>query len=187
MIKRGHHIMLCIFAIITTLVVFFSYLYMNKIINNSVLRTVEQRSIVDSEKSGKSKEQVLIKTYNDTEQDRASITKMFIPSEKAVIFIEALESLSTKVAAKVTISGTETENMDNSSLVQMGGIHAHIDAQGAWSEVMKTLRLVETMPFLVTIDRLQLVASNLPSVNKKAPKTEWKLSFDVRSPMINIK
>lgn len=187
MIKRGHHIMLFIFAIITTFVVFFSYVYMNKIIDNSMARTVEQRSIIDSEKSGKSKEQILVKAYNETEQSRADLTKMFIPSEKAVIFIEALESISKISGSKVVISGTETEALDNSSLVQMGGIHAHIESQGSWSQIMKVLRLIETLPFLVTVDRLQLVASNTNVTSKKIPKTEWKISFDVRSPMINIK
>ena len=179
--------MLCIFAIITTLVVFASYFYMNEIINRSTSRTIEQKSIVDSERTGKSKEQILVRSYNDTEKDREALAKMFIPSEKLVVFIEALESIIPKVSAKVLISGTETEPLDNSSLVQIGGVRAHIESQGSWSEIMKTLRLVETLPFIVYVDRLQIVSS-VPSIPvKKNQKTEWKISFDVRSPTINIK
>jgi hypothetical protein len=53
-----------------------------------------------------------------------------------------------------------------------------VSVSGSWTDVIRTLRLFETLPYRSAINHIALTTSTL--ANSKTPgTTQWQLSFDV--------
>jgi hypothetical protein len=115
-----------------------------------------------------------------TAAERAELSSYLIPSNNAVSFIQALESIGPASGARVTISSISDSNLDSAAPGTIGAISASIAASGSWGSVMRTLRLLETLPYQSSIDSVTLSAGGMnPSDAKTQPVKAWQLSLTV--------
>lgn len=176
--KINHrHITLLTFALVTIVVAVFGYLFIyNQTIKQADHYVVANHELI-AEDARKQNEQDLIKIYNSTKETRNTLTTLLIHEDKVVDFIEMVEKVGVD-------SNTDTEL---TSIVNVGStIKAKINSKGSWSNVMKSLVLIENLPINISLSNVRLNASVAPEkVSEKNPKQQavsyWELLLDVEA------
>jgi hypothetical protein len=136
------------------------------------------RDIVAAEEQNATSEQGLSQIYQSTVDARARLHTLFIPTDAAVQIIEALEGIGAKTGAAVELSAISADNLDAAEAGTIGKIDAHITANGSWASVMRSLKLVEDLPYPVSVSNVTLASGGPTS------KREWEVSFEVKVPII---
>lgn len=172
------HISLLILAVAVLAVVVAVNLYMRQKVGISVDHAVLARDIVVAEQQNVSNEQGLGQVYQATVDARARLRSLFIPSTAAVQLIEALEGIGTQTGADVSLSSISADNLDASASGTVGSVSARVSAEGSWSSVMRSLKLVENLPYPVTVSQVALSSGGTPA------KRVWQVSFAVTAPII---
>ncbi len=190
-----------ILAIAVTLLVAARYVYMEWQVNVSVAKAILARDLVIAAQGSKSREQDLLKLYDNTAENRARLKGLFIPSNETVHFIEVMESMGPQSGATLTLSSIAADPLDKAKAGTFGSASAHIDATGSWFEVFKVLKLAENLPYKVYVNNVRLDTSGLPTAPAPAPtattktpaaKTkvlkskQWRISFDVNAVIIAV-
>jgi len=170
------HIPLLIFAIVILLVVISLYGYMYQATGASVDRARTAIDFVASEQGNSSKAKVLSNLASSTLMDRNRLSTFFVSSDDIVSFITAIEALGPASQSTVVITSIDADPLTNAISGAIGHAHAHIDANGSWSSVMRLLDLAEQMSYIVSISHVRLSngSSDLKSANT------WKLAFDIQ-------
>jgi hypothetical protein len=137
-------------------------------------------SVVALNNEKKSLEKEMESIYKSTVEDRAFVTKIILPQDEIVGFIEKVENISNDTKAEVSISSITNTMNANSKVGDMGYMTAHIEAKGLWSNVMRTLSLVENMPYSITINNIRLEGEKDASMDKKKTQPMWNLSLDIK-------
>lgn len=174
------HTSLLVLAIAVLLVVVAVNFYMRQKVGVSVDHAVLARDIVIAEQQNVANEQGLSQTYQATTDARARLHSLFIPSDKAVELIEALEGIGAETGADVTLSSISADNLDASDPGTIGSVNVQISATGSWSAVMRTLKLVEALPYPVTVGSVSIQSSGSGAVSNKA----WQVAFSLKAPII---
>lgn len=173
--RQNNHTALLMFAIAITLVVYASYGYMYYSVGVSLDRALAAREAVRKEETYKMQGQSLRNVHDITESDRAKLGTFFVADDKKVSFIETLESLGENTGSKVTLSSIVADDLATSKPGTLGKVSIHVDVQGTWSSVMRTLLLAENLPYKVLVSGVRLDASGAP--NEKNSRQEWHASF----------
>ncbi len=179
--KRPHsHIPLLILAIVVTLVVGALYAYMFRATSVAVMRAGDARDIVASEQSDQVQAKGLAALVASTAGDRDRLTSFFVSSDSIVSFITALEALGPQSGSALSIAAIDTDTPANAAPGATAHVHAHIDAHGPWSSVMRLLALAQRMEYAVVISHVKLTAG------ESDPKIGniWNISFDVQAPVL---
>lgn len=163
-----------ILAIAVTLLVGTLYAYLYWQVSVSVEKAVAARDIANVERANKAREKDMFRLYESTMADRALLSGYFIPSDAAVQFIEAVESIGPISGAEVNLTAIDADELPNAKPGTRGTIRAHVEAKGTWIAVYKTLLFAESLPYKVTIDKVRLDSA----IAEKGPR-EWKISFDI--------
>lgn len=172
------HISLLILAVVVLMVVVAVNIYMRQKVGVSVDHAVLARNIVIAEQANAASDQNLSQIYQSTVGLRARLQGLFIPSDSAVQLIEALESIGSETGAAITLGSISADNLDAAASGTVGSVGASVSAEGSWAAVMQSLKLVENLPYPVTVSSVAL-SSGGPST-----KRVWQASFDVRAPII---
>lgn len=169
------HVPLLIFSVVTTLVVVALYIYMFHATSVSVSRAGLARDIVTSEQN----DQVAFKTLSDlvssTAFDRARLASFFVSADNIVSFITAIESLGPQSGTKITIASIDDDLANHAPVGTIGNVHAHVDASGSWSSVIRLLSMVERMGYASSISHVRLTS------NSDLKEPSWALSFEVQT------
>jgi hypothetical protein len=175
------HLLLLSVAVITVCVVGLVYAYMWHTTNASIQESILARQAVMSATSNKTHDQAFMQMYQATADSWAKLPKLFVRPNDVVAFIVAVESLGSNIGAATTISAIDADNLENAKPGTMGIIHAHVDVQGSWSAVIRTLELAEIMPYKVDVSGVSLTAD--PSGSSKN-SLGWRLGFDIKAAMM---
>lgn len=172
------HISLLVLAVTVLLVVIAVNLYMRQKVGVSVDHAVLAHDIVVAEQQNVANEQGLAQIYQSTTDARTRLRSLFIPSDQAVQLIEALEGIGNETGADVNLSAISADNLDTATSGTVGSVDAHISAEGSWSAVMRSLKLVENLPYPVNVSSVSVVSGG------PAAKRIWQVSFEVKAPII---
>ena len=175
------HSLLLIMSVVTVIVVMIVYAYMSQTVASSVAKSSQAQEAVAAAQVNKNREDAFMETYQSTSASWARLPSFFVPSDNVVAFIEALEALGSDTGATTTLSAIDSDNLDNAPAGTLGSIHAHVEADGTWSEAMRVLRLAEILPYKVAVSGVHLDTKG--SVDK-AGRKDWKLEFDIQAAMI---
>lgn len=178
--SRHSYTFLLMISIATTCVVFGVYAYMTHTLSTSVAASLAAREAVASAQANKNREQAFMQVYQSTASSWARLPTFFIPSNNAVSFIEAIESLGGQTGATVALSAINADTLDSAAAGTLGKIGAHVDVNGTWSAVMRTLELAEILPFKASVGNIHLDEES----TDKAGKHIWRMSFDVTAGLI---
>lgn len=166
-----HHTFLLILAISVTMLVVVVYGYMYYVVRFSIVRAANARDIVSLEKANKDRESDVRALYDRTKNARDSLSNFFIPADRVVDFIEAIEALGPETGSKVTLS-IDTVDASDSEEKKNGLARANVEAVGSWTSVMRALSLAENLPYIVSVSgahlSLQIDANGVHN---------WKASF----------
>lgn len=176
-----NHTALLILAIAVTLVVGSVYGYMRYALAGSIERAILARDIVRVEDANKSHDQDTVGLYELTTSERAKLSEFFIPADRIVMFIEAIEGLGKQAGSIVALTTIDADKIVSAPGV-FGSARAHVDAKGSWASVLRTLELAESLPYVIHIDHVRLDTSVLEG--DKSGKRDWRLSFDITAQII---
>ncbi|MEI8327534.1 MAG: hypothetical protein WCG02_00145 [Candidatus Taylorbacteria bacterium] len=174
--KHTHHHLLISFAIMSTMIAALVFFYMKYTVNSMTDEIVTAMNEEATLQSSDSLESRLQQLQNTSAKDWERIYSVFVPSDNAVPFIEAVESLGKNTGSTVTIVSVDNTKPDNGSLAANGYINAKVSVRGSWSAVLATLELAENMPYKATVDGVNL---NLSQEAKAKVSAEWTASFSI--------
>ncbi|MEN9523973.1 MAG: hypothetical protein RL536_42 [Candidatus Parcubacteria bacterium] len=173
-----HHqnnIALFVIAISVTVFVYGLYGFMYHSVNNSLEHALAAKEDVKKEQMNKDQGKSLMEAYEMTVKDRAELPKFFVPDSQKVKFIEMLESLGNSTGAKVSISSISADDLAAGATESEGHIMAHMDVEGTWSAIMRTLIYAENLQYKSSVSMVKISAGG--SSDAKDPKSVWHLSF----------
>ncbi|MFA6404584.1 MAG: hypothetical protein WCW03_01115 [Candidatus Paceibacterota bacterium] len=179
------HLSLFIVAIITLFSTIAIYVYMYYANNSIIERAISARNITNREISNKDQENDLSKLYESTIGDRQKINALLIGNNEIVSFVEALEALGSKSGSEVKISALTAENTNNQTIGATSTLRAHVEINGSWNSVMRTLKLSETLPYGITIGDVRLGPSGGYVVDK-TKLGKWTAEYDISAIVIKI-
>jgi len=174
------HASLLILAIAVLLVVAAVNFYMRQKVSVSVDHAVLARDIVFAEEQNVANELGLSQTYQSTIAARVRLHSLFIPADKAVELIEALEGIGTQTGATVSLASIDADNLDASPPGTIGSVNVQVSVAGSWSAAMRALKLVETLPYPMTIGTVSLESSGAGA----SAKRDWQIAFSIKAPII---
>ncbi|MES2216693.1 MAG: hypothetical protein V4481_05375 [Patescibacteria group bacterium] len=169
-----------ILAFAITLLVGALYCYMYWQVNVSLGKAVVARELARTEEDNKSREKDLIKLYQSTAAERAQLGSFFIPSDKTVQFIEAVESIGPQSGAELDLSDIAADPLEKAAPGTRGNVHAHVEAHGSWAAVYRVLLFAERLPYKLIVSDVRMETSGLAD---KGPR-EWRISFDINAILI---
>lgn len=157
------------------------------LIKGSVEETsLKQNKIDQVEVDGK--EMVSLgKIVNETKEERLILNSSFVASDEVAFFAEKLESLASLAGAKLVIDTisdqpknnvTEEDEEKKDKLVFLDKLSVSFSAKGTFRSVMKTLSLIEYMPYRISIIQARVEKENTVKKDKVAVP-EWILSANI--------
>lgn len=166
-----HHSVLLILALSVTILVGAVYGYMHYVVKISIARAATARDIVALEKANKGREQGVRALHERTAIARASLSQFFIPADRVVEFIEAIEALGPQTGSIVTLSSIDDVPPGQIKESKYGLARAHVEARGSWSSVMRALSLAENFPYAISVQDTRVDSEG------KSGGSSWKAEF----------
>lgn len=154
----GHYVLVC-FAILTSIVAGLGYYLLYQQVVAQAESSSQAVRAVESEAERKLEEEQLLKLYADTELDRAKLASSFVQEDKIVEFIEEVEAIGPITNTTLELSALAKEE---------GKISAHVDVKGSWTSVMRSLLLIENMPYSISVKGIRLTLT----------EKVWNLNLD---------
>jgi Tfp pilus assembly protein PilN len=92
-----------------------------------------------------------------TKEKRARLDSYFVGSDAIVPFLEQLEGFGSSTGAEVAVDSVSRPQRDGDGPIEP--LQLTLSAQGEWGDVYHLFRLLETLPYSVTVDRASLSAA----------------------------
>lgn len=178
--KNQNHIRNVILSvsIIALILAIGSYIYMYRGTFNLVEKTTIARSVMGSSEVTRLQEKEILNLSRKTEESRKRMNDVFVPSQNAVNFIKAIESIGDNSGATVVISSIKSSAPDTTvGSVKIGKVTANVNVTGSWTNVMRSLELFESLPYISEISRISLTSAG--GVSTKDVEQKWQLAFDI--------
>lgn len=153
------------------------------------IRTVEDKvehakvaiaEIANEEKKGEN-EKNLVEIMDATGPDRARLPVLFVSDDGIVDFIEEVESIGPSSGASLSLSAINAGDISAMEPGAIGSIKSHVLVNGPWASVMRTLRMIENMPYRVTVDNVRLDRAG------EGRAASWKMDLDIDVLMMKSK
>lgn len=148
--KKNHTTLILIFSIIATLLTVCLFVFFLKVIKNknqhtSVALTTLENKIKEKENAALFAEKITeIKSIQD------SVNNHFVDPDKIDTFVGYLEDLGTSVGSRVMVENIEVPPKTNNLIL----IKLSID--GTFQSVIKTINLLENIPYQTNINQVYL-------------------------------
>ena len=184
--KTNHrHYILILFAILATALAVGVYVILYKTILTQAAQSFQISYELSQENEKKQHEQDLASIFAKSADDRERNDHSLISQAKIVSFIEMVESIEKQANVKLELSNLHNDDVitDKNPITYL---YAHVDAEGTWTNVMRTLLLLENLPYASIVDdvkilRITELSSTSVSSSKKAPPAPtWGLSVNLR-------
>jgi hypothetical protein len=109
----------------------------------------------------------------DTKQKRAELDTYFVGSDAIVPFLEQLEGLSSSTGATITVDSVSRPNKNGDGPIEP--LELTVNTTGEWADVYHLFRLLETLPYSVTINRASLSAGS--AMRGRSATSTWSGLF----------
>jgi Tfp pilus assembly protein PilO len=114
-------------------------------------------------------------------EDRAQLDGMLVDYSDAVEFIEQIEKTADQIGVKLDIGNLAEEKKDDkASLPLIGKLDFTVNVTGSWDRVTRFALAIESLPYKITVNDLQISRTGSEIGSGKAPSV-WRggLSFSV--------
>lgn len=155
------------------------YLFANvKRINKAVLAQLIQ---VESEARRDGQLRSIKNLMNDTKKEGEQIIDLFVEPAGSVNFIEMVEFLGKVANVKLEVQSVSIDALKNKIGSSTESFRLSLKTEGLWANTLHLLSLLESMPFKVSFDNVNLekISETSDSVkNKDKSSIYWIDSFD---------
>lgn len=182
--NKHSHIPFLVLAISIVLFVSAIYVYMYREAIDSIQKSAEARAEVASVVTDKLIRDQFLADYKETSSDWDKLPNYFVDANNVVSFIEKIESIGRTTGSEISLSSIDADKIDPAATSTQGMIRANVVANGSWLSVIKTLKLMELLPFGVTIKDVKM-SMNMIKDKDREMKT-WTLSLQISAPLLNI-
>lgn len=160
-----------IFALFFTinLAMICTYGYLFFVMKSKNAKTSELFVASHSRATDKEKNQGLERMLKDTETERKKLSEYFITKKNAVSFIEQMEKIGKSAHVALSVNSVSDEAKDT------GVINLNFSVMGSFSNIFRFIELVDTVPYKVTIKKMDIQAVN----DQKEENLKWSGSFTV--------
>lgn len=165
--------LLLLFALSVFCVVCAIYVFMYKRVGDSISNNISAKEAVFLAEKNKDHEKEYLANFAKVESDMDLLPQYFVPTNKIVQFIEDIEAFKDVTGATTTISSLEADKLDSALPGTTGSLKARITAEGSWATAMRTIELVETLPYKISVSDLRLSSSEVEKTKK------WQVSFNI--------
>ncbi len=160
----------------------YAYMYNDTISHTE--HAIAARSAVSDEVRREQQSKDILTLASSTAASREAVKHFFVPTDDAVTFIQAVESIGSASGASLSIQSIAAVPSGPTKPGTIGTITAHITMSGSWTTIMKALELFENLPYRSSIDRLSLSTSVAPDRAGQAVHS-WSAGFDITAPTLN--
>ena len=143
--------------------------YFSEYIYGLTEKTTELREQVETQELKIKRDQLLSKSAQNTNVERQKLSSLFIQPNASIDFVSSLEKSASDLS--LLYSTNQIENISPDSLSSQGKelLKISMTISGKWSSVLRFLRYIETLPYVVKIERVDLVSG--ASVESTDPTT----------------
>lgn len=172
-----------ILAVCIALITIGGFFYGVSYVDGLSMKTAELKSEVEVNQIKISHIQSVNKSAEKTSEDAIKIGNHFIKSNGSIDFVSQVESVATDFSLKYNTNSIE--NIEHDMLTSQGKdlLKISMTLSGGWSNILKFISYIESLPYSVRIEKVDLaaegavsaVAENTIAVATKNPS--WKLSI----------
>ncbi len=191
MYTNHRHYILFFFALATLVASVIGYEVLYRTVTSQSARTNKATREIALADERKQREEDTASVYTKTAEERARLGNLIISQEKVVDFIQSVEKIGNDVNVQIELSAITREPV--STETAFGYFKGHIEARGSWANVMRSLMLIENMPYSISLSNFRLTQSSesfsteLPVKGstgslgtKGSGQKTWSLSLDIR-------
>jgi len=161
-----------IFSICLGLLAVGGFVYAAHYISGLTDKTALLREEIENKEIRIKRIQRLNTSADKTKSDRAMLLNYFIKPNGAIDFVSSLESVASKFNLQYStnvIENVETEILasQDKQLLRVG-----MSLSGGWKNVLKYILYIESLPYPITIEKLELVSEGIvgrPAIVESSP------------------
>lgn len=117
--------------------------------------------------------QLVSSLYEKTADERVRIAAHIVSQDKVVDFIETVEKIGTTTSSALVISAID---------ITEGDFKARVELEGRWENLMRSLVLLENIPYTVSLNNIRIRKE--VGIGEGAKSGMWKMSLDIKTPII---
>jgi hypothetical protein len=193
MYANHRHYILLTLAVITFVVTSFGFVYIRQRIYDQTINAQELSKETKRLEDEKSHEAEVKSVYAQIAEQRTVINSYIVPKDKIVHFIESVEAIGATTTSDIQLSNIATKDIVKGKKIEdnFTNMTAHVTAVGTWPNIMRSLTLVENLPYSISLSNLHLdintavdpdaVDLTATTSSKTAKKQSlWRLDFDIK-------
>lgn len=142
-----------------------AYFFIYYSVGDQTVKTLSAENAVATEQQTAARQKGIADSLTTTAADRARIGTFLISSDETVPFIEKIESVGHQSSSTVSLVSI---SIDSSK------IHAHVTVQGSWTNMMRAVHLIESLPYSLSMDNI--------GISLLGPRI-WSAGFDISIPL----
>ena len=190
MYANHRHYTLFIIACVTLVVVSIGYAFLKYKIYAQAVDVVRLSKEVSDMEDKKKREADVTHAHDKLSEQQKLISSYVVRTTEAVTFIEDIEKVGDVTGVSLEITNINTKPAPKTSNIKNNftKVEARVEVSGSWANVLRALKLIENMPYSITVSQMNLVTAVAGEGPLKAdaaantPKTKvWKLSIDVNA------
>lgn len=136
-----------------------SFVYGVKYIEGLINKATESKEEIERLQAKIGHLRSLHQAAQDTNDDKAKINSYIIQSGGSVVFITELEQLASNIGLEYNTDRIESASEPELDIQGKELLTVSFTVNGAWSSVFKFIKLVEAMPYSITIEKVDLFAA----------------------------
>jgi hypothetical protein len=136
-----------------------SFVYGTRYIEGLISRATELKGDIEKLQVKVGHLKALHQAAQDTNDDKAKINSYIVQAGGSVPFITELENLASNIGLDYNTDRIETKSAPDIDLQGKELLSISFTASGPWSSVFKFIKLVESMPYSINIQKIDLFAS----------------------------
>ncbi len=168
------YVLIVILAVLTTL----SFLLYAQI-NKKVSQTVEYKKEVAGDQAVLASSLDISKKINDVDSVTQKLNSLYVSEDKAVAFIEEVESIAKRNNVLVEISSVDLKKFvadeKNKDEIEHGNLKMIVSTKGEWSKVVGFLKEIEAMPYGVKVENSKM------NFSESEKSGYWSLVFSLNA------
>lgn len=172
-------------SIIVLCTVFVAYGFMYITVNKSVDKAAQDYSALLERQRIFVQNKTITDLVRTTATDRSRLAGTVVPSGEAVKLIEAIEAVGPQSGSAVSLPSIDVPKSNDNNNANTYNVSLHVSAQGSWNSIIKAIQLIETLPYAVKINRMNLDTSIISSKQTSNSKRVWTLSLIIQAPLLN--
>ncbi len=144
-------------SIIIALVTIGGYAYAYDQIFGLIDRTNTLKDELRTKELRLAHEQDLTKSADTTSEDKKKLSKFFVTKDGAIDVVSIIENSASRLSLQYVTNSIDTIDVDSLATQNKDLLKLDMTVSGSWSNVLRFVGYLESLPFAVNIERAEIV------------------------------